>query len=136
MTRGNFLIPVLGAMLMTIGAVAQDRVEATIPFTFHAGEAVLPAGTYSVRMGEPANVITLVSKHNPKAAFIHAIRISRFEDGPIKMVFTRYGNVFYLRQVWGPDGGVRKVVKTEAEREAEMASKRTERIEVAMRASK
>jgi len=86
------------------GASAQSKQQATIPFDFTVGENQLPAGTYAIKNIQPG-VIELDG--HAKHAHIMALctsteQVSRNAD---KLVFSRYGDQYFLREVRGNYGG-------------------------------
>jgi len=131
MTYRNFLLPVMGALVMTVSGFAQTGVEARVPFDFHVGKAVFPAGTYRVKFGEPAGAVLVRSMEGKGAAIVITNGLSPAKEQVCRLVFHQYGNVFYLNQVWGPDGGGRQLIPTAAEQETAMAAVRRARIDVA-----
>ena len=97
-------ITMLGLLLTLAGASvhAQSRtkIEATIPFDFTAGETNLKAGVYSVKFISH-NALLLRSADGKKSAIIVAPRaIGGETKKPERMVFHRYGDRYFLSQVW------------------------------------
>ena len=118
------LIAAVGAV--TAPAQSSTRLEASIPFDFVVGGKTLPAGDYTV---------STVLSHDPSVLAIRnpqgcAIAITqgadnKKSDGTNKLVFHRYGNKYFLSQIWNEDGRVsRSLPKSKLEREL-MASNGT-----------
>ena len=109
MTRRSFLFVVmLGALsaFMTGLVMAQNR-EATaeIPFSFTVCSQQLPAGKYRVQpiTSATTNLLLVRSEDNRSAeiACTHDIRGNK----PVstgKLVFNRYGNQYFLAELWFP----------------------------------
>jgi hypothetical protein len=100
----------LFAVASTFGtglALAQDhQVRATVPFNFTVGNQVLPAGTYSILQVRD-NLIEIRNQDGSTAA-LSAVD-TRSGDQLLNsavLVFDRYGDRYFLRQV---DGGLSAV---------------------------
>ena len=114
-------------MLAVASAHAQSgsRVEAHIPFDFAAGETKFKAGEYSVkRISKDA--LLLKSADQKTSAIVQAPEsVSQTRnDSPERLVFHRYGNEYFLAQVWlskGADGRAIYPSKTERQRARELA---------------
>jgi hypothetical protein len=96
--------------------------KANIPFDFVVGDKTLAAGDYSVRQ-ITANAGGILVRSNDGSH--NAIRLSNtlIAGAPKRqttLTFLRYGNTFYLSQVWmaGSSQG-REMVKSRSERAAE-----------------
>lgn len=78
-------------------------VRADIPFDFVVGTKTLPKGTYTVKLLETSqNVLVIRGQDNNEAAFAGSITVSAedTEDNSPKLTFHRYGNRYFLSQVW------------------------------------
>jgi hypothetical protein len=74
-----------------------------VPFEFNVGTQVLPAGTYKVVAQDQS---LRVQKVDGKANVITLIRrtvTTGNEEREVKLKFRRYGQQYYLSQVWLPD---------------------------------
>jgi hypothetical protein len=110
-----FLLFGLFAILaVTVPARAQSAQEqtASIPFAFNVGDKTFPAGTYRVRRLNPASdraalEIKSADGRLGKITLTSFVHSGRAEEQP-RLVFTRYGEQYFLAQVWtpGPDGGL------------------------------
>jgi hypothetical protein len=97
----------LFAVVSTFGvgsALAQDRpIRATMPFNFTVGNQVLPAGTYTILQVRD-DLIEIQDEDGSavlSADYPHSNLLNHAD-----LVFNRYGNQYFLRQV---DGGVSAV---------------------------
>jgi hypothetical protein len=101
--KRNFLIAVALALFGTTAAIAQTvDVKASVPFSFTVNRATLPAGEYSLKSmdergtalairnlnSETANLVLSNSCRSPKSA------------SQTKLLFHRYGNHYFLSQIW------------------------------------
>ena len=114
-------------LLVTVVASAQgqtlgSRVKANIPFDFSIGDKKLPSGEYSVGRVRP-NFDDVVLSIEDQGGRSKAIRtsipvITRDITSKGKLVFHRYGDQYFLYQVW-PAGATtgRQFVRSRSERE-------------------
>src|SRR5258707_15363820 len=87
--------------VMTANAQTGSRIEASIPFDFAAGETNLKAGDYTVkRISKDA--LQLRNAQTKTSVIVMApLAIQRTRnDAPERLVFKRYGNEYFLSQVW------------------------------------
>jgi hypothetical protein len=111
----------LGLLLMSsLAPVYAESLKFEVPFDFVATQGTLPAGEYRVSPNEPAQgVVRLVSSTGASAAICltHAIQSSR-PSNTAKLIFNRYGNHYFLSQVWSPGTDRGQVLRpSKAERE-------------------
>jgi hypothetical protein len=97
-------------MLAAASAHAQsaNRIAANVPFDFSVGDAKLKAGDYTIRH-EGSQMLAVTSADGKTRALLLAPRTVRRSrsDVPEKLVFHRYGNQYFLSEVWisrGIDG--------------------------------
>ena len=138
----NMAILGLFFMLAIASAKAQtpSRVEVNIPFDFAAGKATLKAGAYSIKR-TTGNALTIRSADGKTTALVNApLTIgSRDSKAGERLVFNRYGDRYFLSQVWlTVDTGRQLFIsgeETKVAREFKLANKnaKPERVEVAVR---
>lgn len=120
MKRQAFVIAFLGLLLTpALAPVYGQSMKVDIPFDFVAAQATLPAGEYSVSRNEPAQgVVRLVSSKGSSAVCLtHGIQSNR-PSNTAKLVFNRYGNHYFLSQVWALGNTTGHVLRpSKAERE-------------------
>jgi hypothetical protein len=135
---------ILGLFFMlaiaSVDAQTPSRAEVTIPFDFSAGKANLKAGSYTLsRLSGTA--ITIRSANGETSALINAqlaIGSRDFKAGE-RLVFNKYGDRYFLSQVWlSVDNGRQLFMmgeETKAARKYKLATKngKPERVEVALR---
>lgn len=116
----------LTAMATTRVAQAQDPLAVNIPFDFMAGNTQLPAGEYTVKVSGPTNTVILVSrKDSTVSAFMNTnAAVSVEPQSQSKLIFNRYGNRYFLSQVWteGNSQG-RQLLKSAREKEMSQIAK-------------
>lgn len=114
-------------LLVTVVASAQgqtlgSRVRVNIPFDFSIGEKKLPSGKYSVgRARQNADdVVISVEDERGRAKALRTSMPVQIRDttGKAKLVFHRYGDQYFLYQIW-PAGATtgRQFLKSHSERE-------------------
>ncbi len=96
-------------------------VRANIPFDFVIGTKTFPQGTYTVKpLNTGPNVLVISGQDNNEAALALSITVSAkdTEDNSPKLIFHRYGNQYFLSQVWSGAGLVGKeLLKSQQELE-------------------
>jgi hypothetical protein len=116
------LVTAAAGLLALLGAAAAHaqsfEVTAKVPFEFTAGPTTLAAGAYRLE----ARQGVLLVRNDKKGVFVLA---QSTEPGtrdrkPTRLVFHRYGDRYYLRQVWYP--GTRGYVLPETPGERESAA--------------
>lgn len=109
-----------GASIASAGSI---ELRADVPFNFMAGDKMLPAGTYNVsRPGTFRTALTIKGNAGGHGGVIVRTNMSQPANttGTTKLVFNRYGNQYFLSQVWTSakrDGYVYVLPKSERERE-------------------
>lgn len=122
----------LAALLATSTAAGQTKRGETIvdiPFAFTVANHTLPTGRYTItRMGE--TTLRIFSPHNEGTVMLTHKVEDKVPESKGKIVFHRYGDAYFLSEVWVPANGIgRKVFQSRSE--AEIAGKKTE-IEIAV----
>src|SRR5262245_21577328 len=126
-------------VLAVVGVQAQTptRADADIPFDFSAGKASLQAGGYAVRIR--GNALLIRTADGKRTVLVNApLAIgSRDRKGGARLVFNRYGDRYFLSQVWWSSDSGRQVFPSESEsriREFQFSKGvKPERVEVAVR---
>ncbi len=102
------LIAAVALMAALVSAHAQSRsVVADIPFEFAVGGKSLKAGEYSVRAFTTKGDALLISNQDSNDSAIrltHSIQ-ARIVPQQAKLVFHRYGQRYFLSEVWTPGEG-------------------------------
>jgi hypothetical protein len=102
-------------------AYAQSQphnMSADIPFDFNAGTTQLAAGHYMVTSLSPATV-TLRSDSGQSVTITTHSAETLNPTVPARLVFHRYGDVYFLSQLWGPGQDIgRELPRSAAEKEA------------------
>ena len=125
--------------VLAIAGIQAQRptgVEVNLPFDFTAGKATLKAGRYNIRKlsGEVFSIRTEDGKQTIVTAPLTVG--SRDSKGGARLVFNRYGNDYFLTQVWLTQEIGQQLFPTKSEskaRDIEFAKGvKAERVEVSL----
>jgi hypothetical protein len=90
-----------------------------VPFAFHNGSQRMPAGVYSVKI-ESEHLILL--RGHSTSGFVTTNPEIGKPSNKGKLVFQRYGEQYFLREVWAANSDTgQKCAKSKLEREVEIA---------------
>jgi hypothetical protein len=110
---------VIGSAALTTKAQSSNGVRANVPFEFNVGDKTLPAGKITAReMASGALAISNVDKRQHAIRIAHGVASSN-QNGRAKLVFRKYGNRYYLTQVWIPGYNGMEFQKSKTERALE-----------------
>ena len=113
------LMAVIGSAALTTKAQSTFGVRANVPFDFNVGDKTLPAGKITAReMSAGALAISNLEKRQHAIRLAHGVASSN-QNGPAKLVFRKYGNRYYLTQVWIPGYNGMEFQKSKTERALE-----------------
>jgi hypothetical protein len=102
-------VRVLAAVAFTLcvaGVVAADtgQVRAFIPFDFTVRGTTLPAGTYYVSRQFGNDMLTIRSLNNGVMVLGNREDAKNPQDSPTRLIFHRYGDRYFLNQIWMDEG--------------------------------
>jgi hypothetical protein len=103
--------------VVSANAQSQLRVAADIPFEFVVGNHTMAAGEYTVKaFTRGGGALAILGKDNGETV----VRLSEPIDPmgkrkPARLVFHRYGQNYFLAQVWTDDNVGRKLAKSKQE---------------------
>jgi hypothetical protein len=125
--RTSLLACTLGAVAMvspTQGFAQGNEMRVNVPFAFHNGSQVMPAGVYTVSI-QSQHMILL--RGYSRSGYVTANPESGRAAAKGKLVFQRYGNQYFLREVWPAQSDTgEKCTKSKLEREVEIAQRKTD----------
>jgi len=96
-------VGVLSLILVAGSAFAQsEEVRANIPFNFVVNKTTMPAGTYSItRTGITSDALAIRGLSCKAALLVGTMRRSSAKTNDrSKLVFHRYGDRYFLSQIW------------------------------------
>ena len=78
---------------------SKQQLRFNVPFDYKVGNATMKAGDYSVqRAGDTENALLI--RGNGSSAFTLSGSVSGKAAGEDKLVFNKYGDQYFLAQVW------------------------------------
>ncbi|MCM3905177.1 MAG: hypothetical protein ND866_26070 [Pyrinomonadaceae bacterium] len=117
------IVAAVALMAALVSAHAQSRmVVADVPFEFAVGNKSLTAGEYSVRAFTNSGDAVLISNKDSHDGVIRLTRPiqARIVPERAKLVFHRYGQRYFLSEIWTPGEQTgRQLLKSAEERALE-----------------
>ena len=110
----------VAALASTSHAFAQEPEKVNVPFAFQSGSQHYPAGAYMIRF-ESSHIILLQGRST--SGFIVTTSTESVKPAETgKVVFQRYGDRYFLRQVWIAGNTIgNECVKSREEKQAQIA---------------
>ena len=117
-SRKQLVVVTIFAALACTGLHAQSPdMRATIPFDFHAGDRLMPAGEYVIHGEGPAVLLRGADGRSPGVIFL-TIRTESRDLSNTRLEFNRYGSEFFLSIIWNSlTQSGRQVLPTAREKE-------------------
>jgi len=116
--KRNLLIAAALALFATTAAVAQTvDVKANVPFTFTINRATLPAGEYSLKSMDEQGTALAIRNLNSRTANLVLSSSCRSPKsaGQTRLLFHRYGDHYFLSQIWMEGSDVGRELRPSAE---------------------
>jgi hypothetical protein len=110
----------IGIALVAVAAVqAQDKgVTANVPFSFYVDSSPMAQGSYRVDELSHGAVVYIRSNDAAKSVTTHRI-VGKKMIEPARLVFHRYGESYFLAEIWNGDASVGQALAT-SKREKEL----------------
>jgi hypothetical protein len=97
----QFIVVTTFAAVACTGLRAQSvDLQAAIPFDFHAGDKLMPAGEYAIQGQGAVVFLRGADNGSPALALITIGAEGRDASGHARLEFNRYGNEYFLTAVW------------------------------------
>jgi hypothetical protein len=122
----TMLLVVLAVLISVAGANAQTTVLSgrfTLPYQVRWGQAMLPAGQYSIHFTSFHSPATIHSMDGKIAAFVFTARSGDSEKGPSSLTIVTRGNERKVASMNLPDAHVSLVYSPLTKAEREMLAK-------------
>jgi len=107
-------------------AQSSRKTVATIPFEFSIDYKTMPAGEYVVQALASAGDALLIQKVDGSTSVLRQANLVEgiAKESPARLVFHRYGQHYFLAEVWNGTETGRRLLKSRAEQafESELAS--------------
>ena len=144
--KGMTMLLLIVALAFVTAVAANAQSNANVPFEFVVGSKSLPAGHYRITNATAGGqVVRIASATNEMSVFNLAMRTTNGRAAKeSKLVFHRYGNRYFLAEIWrsGETEG-QKLLKSREEKaierelasiasKSELAQRGYERIEIAL----
>ena len=117
-----------------VSANGQSRTKATVPFDFIVGSESMPAGQYTVRSSNAQGDVLRITSTDLTKDIVRLSNALYGQSDKPKLVFHRYGDRYFLAEIWDGDQG-RMLVKSKQERAAQRELARTEKSSQTAKAS-
>ena len=115
------LILMTVALALNVNAQSKIKAQGNVPFDFIVGEKALPAATYQVsEIGD--HTLMIRSANGKEGMLVQCNSAEKLNSQSPKMVFHKYGDRYFLYQVWYGDKEGLEFRKSKLEREQESAS--------------
>jgi hypothetical protein len=99
-----FALAISLALPMGAAHAQTTHLKVTVPFEFTVGDTTLPAGEYDIQAKGTwgGNVLSICNrKVNASAFVISASYVTAKNSKRSELVFNRYGQQYFLAEVWG-----------------------------------
>ena len=118
------LVAALTVMFAVAPAAADSfsSIRVDVPFDFTAGHSIFRAGKYTIRPAGWTNsaVIRLISEDGKASAFLSTNSAQSVQSRDV-VIFHRYGDQYFLFQVWSGDAIGSEIPKSSMELQAARA---------------
>jgi hypothetical protein len=103
------------------GQLSSPLVTADVPFDFIVADQTFPSGKYTVRAASDNGKVLKITSLDGKSS---TVRLSNSVTDPstkqnARMVFHRYGQEYFLAEVWSGDNSGRQLIKSKKELQLE-----------------
>ena len=134
LVRGFIGLSVALTALLPVNAQSDLQLRVTVPFDFIVGDATFPAGDYSLRPHTTAQGVLMLTNWDERRTQVFMARSAErlaWQEKPM-LVFYRYGDEYFLRQIWsaGLEGYELPKSRTERSVEKDLAQADPQRVEV------
>ena len=120
MNRKLFGALAIAILALVVNVNAQSKLKADVPFGFAIGNQALPAGTYSVQ--PVADHEIAVRNAESRKAIMHQVQSAERLNSPgPKLVFHKYGDSYFLYEIWTGSNIGMEIPATAREKELKMA---------------
>jgi len=104
---------------MAAGAPASAKsvnaMKAQIPFDFHVGNTLVPAGEYTVRaLTDDESALRIGNLRHSVA--LNTVSAQERDSKGARLIFRKYGDQYFLAAVWGGDRTGRTIPASKRER--------------------
>jgi hypothetical protein len=129
----RYLIVAAAAILLlgtTLAAQNLHLIVANVPFDYRIDNRVMPAGQYRISHWTAPDSLLIHGIENQVIAVKFAIPSGQKSGDTAKLVFVRYADTYFLREVWAPGVDVKRLPISKTEREFAAIYQQVERVAV------
>lgn len=103
------VVGVVAAIAVPLSAQS-TALKVNVPFEFAIGSKILPAGEYRVMRADASvpHILRIRSSEANSEVLVNAVAVGQWASTPTgtaRLVFNRYGNQYFLSQVWNGHSG-------------------------------
>ena len=106
--KRNIAIALVGlaGLVTTGGAFAQNSAQGYVPFAFSVSNTTLPAGHYRIASNSAQSVVIRNLNELKRIVLSPIASQAKAKDSSCKLVFHKYGDRYFLRQVLCPSNAI------------------------------
>jgi len=128
--RAAFLTIAITLIAMMTGFAQSARLSADIPFDFNVGEVKLSSGKYTVKALSPTMVVVKSADSDKSAVSLYNAATTPQDLKGSQLVFTQYGNQYFLSGVDWATGLSLELPRTKLEIQAARNTGTRQRVQV------
>jgi hypothetical protein len=119
------VVGLMAAVVASAYGQSSTFITADIPFDFVVGGKTLPSSEYTVRMPSSNGLRISSSDGKSSAMRLSNLAVEKSKERNARMVFHRYGQQYFLAEVWFGNNYGRQLLRCDQERhvQQELASK-------------
>ena len=131
----SMLALVSGILMIACASVqAQSRTtRASISFDFAAANSTMKAGEYTVQQVSAQTILLKSADRKSQAYVMTPQSINSTNRRPQRLVFRRYGNSYFLGEIWTTEFTGMRLAPSKDERSIAKAGDRPQSVEIALR---
>ena len=100
------------ALGLPMANAQSGQVRFVVPFAFTVGASEMSAGTYFVTRDDAASTSFITVRNSKQTIGVSSNPLSTSSTGPARLVFKRYRQHYFLREVWFQSNGGRALPET------------------------
>lgn len=106
-----------GTSMLMAGGPVTPTIRANVPFAFRVGHQLMPAGQYQIVHYNTRDLLLIRSMNDKVGILVQSVRSGNYTGETAKLIFNRYGETYFLRQVWIPGTDANQLLRSKAEKE-------------------
>lgn len=128
MHKRLFALALLGAFAFTAAGTALAnpfgfKLDAKVPFDFQIGSKKFPKGEYIIESINETGLMRIANKKGKKSINFSAVRDKQNKKMKSRLVFSRYGDTYFLHKVWDGQDTIFELSRSSAEKKVAKALK-------------